>query len=309
MRAAFVQSLMELARADERIFLLVGDVGYGLVEPFAAEFPDRFINVGIAEQNMIGIAAGLGLCGKTVFVYSLAGFPTLRCLEQIRNDVCYHGVDVKVVSSGGGVAYGALGATHHATEDVGAMRALPRMTVLAPGDPVESGLATRAVAQRRGPCYLRLVRTGDPVVHHARPTFRIGRAITVRDGTDATLIAAGGILWNVVQAAEQLGERGIQTRVLSMHTVKPLDADAVMAAAEETGAIVTVEEHNVIGGLGSAVSEVLAEQGHAGIIFRRLGIGDTFCSQVGSRDYIQHAHGLSVSRIVEAVTSILKEAQ
>src|SRR5712691_10038528 len=165
MRPAFFRALPELAAADERVNLVVGDLGFGVVEPFVERFPARFFNAGVAEQNMTGIAAGLALSGKTVFTYSIANFPTLRCLEQIRNDVCYHNANVKVVAVGGGFAYGALGMTHHATEDLAIMRALPGMVVVAPGDPLETELATRAIVSHSGPCYLRLGRAGEPKVH------------------------------------------------------------------------------------------------------------------------------------------------
>jgi len=305
-RAAFIRTLIDLARTDERIFLLVGDVGYSLVEPFRQEFPRRFINVGIAEQNMTGIATGLALCGKIVFTYSLANFPTLRCVEQIRNDVCYHHASVKIVASGGGLAYGALGTTHHVTEDLAIMRALPNMTVVAPGDPIEAGLATRAVAEWTGPCYLRLVRTGDPIVHEAVPHFQIGKAIIVRDGNDITLVASGGILYNTIKAAKQLEQRGIKARVLSMHTVKPLDTEAILVATRETSALITIEEHNIIGGLGSAVAEVLAESANSHIAFKRIGITDSFCSQVGSQEYLWNAYSLSVEDIVNQAVQLLK---
>ena len=307
MRAAFIRGLIEAAKDDKRIHLLVGDVGYSLVEPFAQEFPDRFVNVGIAEQNMIGIATGLALCDKVVFVYSLANFPTLRCIEQIRNDVCYHNAGVRIVASGGGLSYGALGVTHHVTEDMGILRILPNMTVIAPGDPVESALATRSISKWLGPCYLRLAKTGDPTVYQTTPDFRIGKAITVRDGSDVTLVATGGILWNAVKAAEQLSLWDIQCRVLSMHTLKPLDTDSVIAAAQETGIVITIEEHSIIGGLGSAVSEVLAEHAGSDALFKRIGIGDRFCSEVGSQAYLQKACSLSVEDIVDTVRSLVRE--
>ena len=306
MRTAFIQTLIECARTDERLFLLVGDLGYSVVEPFGQEFPDRFINVGVAEQNMTGIAAGLALSGKIVFTYSIANFPTLRCLEQIRNDVCYHNLNVKIVAVGGGFAYGAQGMTHHATEDLAIMRALPNMTVLAPADPVETRLATRAIAGSPGPCYLRLGKASEPVVHQTPPAFSIGKAITVREGTDVTLITTGGILSNTMQAAEQLAKQGLGARVLSMHTLKPLDTEAVLAAARQTKAIVTVEEHSMIGGLGSAVAEVLAELGNSHVTFRRIGIKDEFCQQVGSQEYLRETHGLSVEGIVKAVQSLME---
>ena len=307
MRTAFIQSLIECARADERIWLLVGDLGYSVVEPFRQEFPDRFINVGVAEQNMTGIAAGLALSGKIVFTYSIANFPTLRCLEQIRNDVCYHEADVKIVAVGGGFAYGAQGMTHHATEDLAIMRALPNMTVVAPADPVETALATRAIIEWHGPCYLRLGKAQEPVVHKTPPDFQIGKAIAVRDGSDVTLIASGGILYNTVQAAEELARQGIQARVLSMHTLKPLDTEAVLAAARQTKAIVTVEEHSMIGGLGSAVAEVLAELGNSHVTFRRIGIKDEFCQQVGGQEYLRQACSLTTAGIADSVLKLIHD--
>jgi len=209
------------------------------------------VNAGVAEQDMTGIAAGLALCGKIVFTYSIANFPTLRCFEQIRNDVCYHNANVKVVSVGGGLAYGALGVTHHATEDIAVMRTLPNMTVVAPGDAFEAELATRALVAQQGPAYLRLGRSGEPRVHWDGLDFQLGKSVRLTEGSDITLIATGTMLYTAVQVAERLSQDGIQARVLSMHTVKPLDAEAVHAAASETAAIVTIEEHSILGGLGS----------------------------------------------------------
>lgn len=305
MRTAFIRSLIELARSDERLWLLVGDLGYSVVEPFAEEFPDRFINVGVAEQNMIGGATGLALSGKVVFCYSIANFPTLRCLEQIRNDVCHHKADVKIVSVGGGLAYGPLGMTHHATEDLAVMRSLPNMRVVAPGDPAEATLATRVAAATPGPFYLRLGRAGEPQVHETLPEFQLGKAIMVKEGRDGTLIATGGMLLTTLQAAQHLEPQGISLRVLSMHTVKPIDADAVWQAAEQTRAIFTVEEHSLIGGLGSAVAEVLAEGDSSRPLFRRLALADSFQDVVGSHSYLRELNGLSVEGISKAVRTLL----
>src|SRR3954469_25913320 len=255
MRTAFIKTLFELARTNKDVMLLVGDLGFGVVTDFAREYPDQFLNAGVAEQNMTGIAAGLALSGKIVFTYSIANFPTLRPLEQIRNDICYHRANVKVVAVGGGFAYGSLGATHHATEDLAIMRALPEMSVVAPGDPEEAAAATEAVAAHDGPCYLRLGRAGEQKVH-ARPIhFQLGKAIQVRQGGDLTIISTGGMLQTAVDTGDALSHRGLQVRVLSMHTLKPLDTDAVLSAARETGGIFTLEEHSIIGGLGSAVAE------------------------------------------------------
>jgi transketolase len=290
MRTSFVETLCEAAGADGRVWLLTADLGYSVLERFAARFPGRYVNVGVAEQNMIGIAAGLARSGAVVFVYSIANFPTFRCLEQVRNDVCYHGADVKVVSVGGGFAYGPQGYTHHGLEDLAVMRALPGMTVVAPGDPAEARLATRALAARPGPAYLRLGKAREPAVHAGEPAFALGRALEVRPGRDVTLISTGGMLAETAAAAGRLAREGIDARVLSMHTLKPLDADAVRRAARETAAVVTVEEHSVTGGLGSAVAEVLAECG-AAVPLCRWGAPDEPRHDVGSQAYLRRLCG------------------
>lgn len=305
MRTAFIRALVELAESDERINLVVGDLGYRVVEPFRERFPQRFVNAGVAEQGMTGIAAGIALCGKVVFTYSIANFPTLRCLEQIRNDVCCHHADVKIVSVGSGLGYGALGMSHHATEDIAVMRALPSMTIVAPGDPVEAELATRAVIDQPGPAYLRLGKSGEPRIHGSKVSFSLGQALRVREGADITLIATGVMLWNAVQAAERLAREGIQARVLSMHTIKPLDEEAVLAAARETAAIGTIEDHSVIGGLGSAVAEVLAESAERRVPFKRLGIPSTASTLIGSQEYLRNAYSLSVNGILNSLHSSL----
>jgi transketolase len=291
MRNTFIDALVAAAGRDDRIHLLTADLGYSVLEKFRDAFPDRYTNVGVAEQNMIGIAAGMSLArGKIVFVYSIANFPTLRCFEQIRNDVCYHQARVIVVAVGGGLAYGAQGYTHHGIEDLAVLRALPGMTVVAPGDPVEVRLATEALADRPGPAYLRLGKGGEPRVHVDPPPFRIGRAISVRTGRDATLISTGAMLAEAVAAADALAGQGLAVGVLSMPTVKPLDEDAVLAAARGTGTIVTVEEHTVTGGLGSAVADVLATRG-ARCAFRKFGLPDELSRAVGSQAYLRRRAG------------------
>jgi transketolase len=305
MRTAFIETLLEMAREDPRVVLITGDLGFGVVIPFKEQLPNQFVNAGVAEQNMTGLAAGMALSGKVVFVYSIANFPVLRCLEQIRNDICYHNANVRISAIGTGVAYGSLGPSHHATEDVAVMRALPNMLVVAPGDPVEARLATRALMEHEGPAYLRLGRANEPVVHAVEPQFSLGKALMVRQGTDVTLIAAGGMLYNSVGAAAVLAERGINCRVLSMHTIKPLDVEAVLAAARDTSAIFTVEEHSIIGGLGSAVSEVLMEAHQRPRYFKRIGLNGTFSSIVGDQAYLHAQYGLDVNGIVNSVLKVL----
>jgi transketolase len=306
-RTAFIEALCELADADERIMLICGDLGYSVLEVFANRFPQRFLNAGVAEQNMTGVAAGLAMTGRKVITYSIANFPVMRCLEQIRNDICYHDLDVKVVAVGGGYAYGAQGYTHHGVEDLAVTRVLPGMTVLAPGDPVETRLATKAMLASAGPAYLRLGKAGERVVHEVEPSFQIGRAIMMRDGRDATLISTGGVLPVVVDAAVALERRGTHVRLLSMPCVEPLDASAVEKAASETGTIVTVEEHGP-GGLASAVAELLAIGTHrARLVPIRL--PRRAMHRAGDQHQLRSAHGVSVEGIVSSVDAALSGAR
>jgi transketolase len=309
MRTAFLNELFELAKQDPRIVFITGDLGFSVVEKYMQELPKQFINAGVAEQNMTGLAAGMAMSGKIVFTYSIANFPTLRCLEHIRNDVCYHNANVKVVSVGGGFAYGSLGATHHATEDLGVMRTLPGLTVIAPGDPAEARCATRAVVEFAGPCYLRLGKAGEPAVHNGEIDFKIGKAILLRDGDDVTLISTGGFLQTASKVADALACKGVRARVLSMHTLNPLDSKAVLKAATETGAVVTMEEHSVIGGLGSAVAEILAENAHSHVPFQRIGLAPGFSPHIGTQEYMQRQHGLDCPSIVESVLNLLETGQ
>jgi len=305
-RTAFINELFDLAKQDPRIVLLVGDLGFGVVTPFMEQLPGQFLNAGVAEQNMTGMAAGMALSGKIALTYSIANFPTLRCLEQVRNDVCYHNANVKVVSVGGGFTYGAMGATHHAVEDLAVMRALPGLVVVAPGDPIEARAATRAVIEYSGPCYVRLGKAGEPVVHPSSINFELGKAILLRQGRDATLISIGGILQNTVRAAERLAKKGIETRVLSMHTLKPLDVAAVLAAARDTEAIFTIEEHSILGGLGTAVAEVLAEAEGIKAPLKRIGVPPAFSPHIGSQEYMQQCHGLTDEAIALTVAQTLR---
>ncbi len=301
MRTAFIESLLEEARRDKRVMLLTGDLGFGVVTEFMRDLPGQFLNIGVGEQNMTGIAAGMALSGKIVFTYSIANFPVLRCYEQIRNDVCYHNANVKVVAVGGGMAYGALGVSHHATEDIAVMRALPNMIVIAPNDPVETSHATRAIVEHNGPCYLRLGRAGEKIIHNTKINFEIGRAIRVREGKDITMIVAGGLLGNALAAAGALALNGVESRVVSMHTIKPLDQQAIIEAAEETSAIFTIEEHSIVGGLGGAVAEVLCEESERKVLFKRIGVNGSFTSKVGDQDYLRSVYALDAEGIVRTI--------
>ena len=301
MRDVFVRTLTGIAALDPAIMLITADLGFGVLMDFAARFPGQFLNVGVAEQNMTGLAAGIALEGRTVFTYSLGSFPTLRCLEQVRNDVCYHEANVKIVTVGGGMAYGAVGPTHHATEDIAILRSLPNMIVVAPGDHWETAEATRALIDRPGPAYLRLDKSAAPPSHRPGEAFRLGHARMIRDGSDVTLAATGGILGEAFLAAEMLDAQGIRARVLSVHTVKPLDVAALAAAARETGGLVTIEEHNVDGGLGGAVAEALLESGVIPRFFLRVGLRAGFSSIVGSQKYLRAVYSLDAAAIANAV--------
>jgi len=305
MRNAFIRGLTALAQEDERVVLLTGDLGFKIFDDFARRFPGRFVNVGVAEANMIGIAAGLALGGYRPFAYSIAPFVTLRCLEQIRNDVCYNRAPVTIVGVGGGYSYGPNGPTHHALEDIAVMRALPNMTVVCPGDPVEAELAVLATRFHPGAIYLRLGRAGDAVAHAGRPEFRIGRAITLRPGRDCALIATGAMLPVALATAEILAGKDVSCRVVSMHTVKPLDQALLRECCAEHELLFTLEEHSKIGGLGGAVAEWLA----ANFAPRRLhcfGAGDEFLHVSGRQSYLRETQGLTPGKIAEETLRLIR---
>ncbi len=306
MRSTFNAELIERAEADERIFMVLADIGYGEVEPFRDRFPDRWFNCGVAEQNMTGIACGLALEGKIAVTYSIANFPTLRCLEQLRNDVCYHDANVKVVVIGGGLAYGPLGVSHQATEDIAILRALPNMVVFCPCDRAEAAAGVRAMIARPGPFYYRCGYKQEPPVHAGPIDFELGRAIPVREGRDATMIFTGTIGNQALEAAEILAREGIECRLVSMHTVKPIDREAIVAAARETGAVMTIEEHQLSGGLGGAVAEVLCDAGLVPKRFRRLGLPDEYVSQVGTHPWLLRQYGLDAAAIAVALRRLLR---
>lgn len=309
MRTAFLKTIEELAAEDSRIQLVVGDLGFSVIEPFRARLPDQFLNAGVAEQNMAGLAAGMALEGKIVFIYSIANFPTLRCIEQIRNDGCYHEVPLKIVSVGGGFSYGALGSSHHATEDLAILRSLPGMMVMAPGDPLEVEHATRAMVEHPGPGYLRLGKAGEPSVHTGPIDFEPGRALRVREGSDLTICSTGGMLHDCLAASEELESQGLGVRLLSFPTLKPLDEEAIRQAAAETRAILSVEEHSVIGGLGGALAEVIAQDpSPRKTPFRILGIPDRFTREVGGQEHLKKVNGLTIPDIVRTAREILQVA-
>lgn len=304
MRDAFLKELTALAESDDSIMLLTADLGFGVFEAFGKRFGRRFLNVGVAEQNMVALAAGMALEGKKVFIYSIGNFPTFRCLEQIRNDVCYHDANVKIVSVGGGFSYGQLGMSHHATEDLSVMRALPNMTVIAPGTAYEATGAVRALRDLEGPGYLRLDKSKADESDDSEG-FILGRARTIIKGDDLALIATGGILGVVLDAAKELAAQGINCRVISMHTLKPLDTTSIKKAVKETQGIITVEENNILGGLGGAVAEYCLESRCRPKLFSRIGLRDVYPTVVGDQNYLRSNYGLDKTHIVNTVKNLI----
>lgn len=302
MRDTFVRTLVELAKKDKGIELITGDLGFGVLKPFWEQCPDQFTNAGIAEQNMTTVAAGMALEGKTVFTYSIGNFPTLRCLEQIRNDCAYHKASVKIVCVGGGFAYGSLGMSHHATEDIACMRALPNVKVFAPGDLVEAEEVTKAIAKDQGTCYLRLGRGGEKRIHKTIKNFQIGKAIQIHNCQEpqVAIFSTGAILDEATEASEELIKQGYKIVQYSFPTVKPIDREVIERCAAECDWIVTVEEHNIMGGFGGAVAEVMAEAGGRAKLIR-IGLKDRYCDRVGNQSYLREMYEMNKIEIEDMV--------
>lgn len=301
MRDTFVRTLIGLAKENKNIELITGDLGFGVLKPFWEQLPDQFTNAGIAEQNMTTVAAGMALEGKIVFTYSIGNFPTLRCLEQIRNDCAYHQANVKIVCVGGGFVYGSLGMSHQATEDLAILRALPDVVVLAPGDLVEAEKATKAMVNYPGTCYLRLGRGGEKRIHDHIDNFQIGKAIQVKDGEKIAIFSTGAIFEEVEGAYDILTQKGFSPAVYTFPTVKPIDAEVIRDCAQRFDYIVTCEEHNIVGGFGSAVAEVMAEMKAKKASLIRIGLNDQYAVLVGNQKYLREKYGMSAEKIAARI--------
>ncbi len=302
-RNAFTNTLEDVARGNARVVALCNDsVSSAKLSRFAEAFPDRLFNVGIAEQNMVGIASGMANGGKIPFVAGAACFLTGRALEQIKNDIAYTDANVKLCGVSTGLAYGPLGGTHHSIEDIAWLRAIANMTIIVPADPVETEQAVRAAAGFVGPVYLRLSRMGVPIVHSADYRFEIGKAVRLRDGDDVTLAACGTLVPRALEAAVMLAEEGVQARVLNIATVKPIDREAIIEAAVETGGVVTAEEHTIYGGFGSAVAEVVATT-HP-VPMRILGVPGVF-APTGPSEFLFEHFGLTPQGIYSAALDLV----
>lgn len=304
MRDTFVRTLVECAKKDKNIELITGDLGFGVLKPFWEQCPNQFTNAGIAEQNMTGIAAGMALEGKNVFTYSIGNFPTLRCIEQIRNDCAYHNANVKVVCIGGGFVYGSLGMSHQATEDIAILRALPDVVVLAPADLIEAEECTKALVKYNGTAYLRLGRGGEKRIHDKIENFQIGKAIKVCDGEKIAIFSTGAIFEEIMAAQKILIENAIKPAIYTFPTVKPIDKEVIETVAKDMDIIVTCEEHNVLGGFGSAVAEVLAEMTDQKATLLRIGINDEYSIRVGNQKYLRQQYGIDANSIANKILHV-----
>ena len=309
MRKVCLDMVYELARQDPRVFFIGSDLGAGTLEPFKREMPERFFMEGVSEATIIGMAAGLAMEGKIPYVNTIATFLTRRCFEQIAVDLCLHNANVRLIGSGGGLVYAPLGPTHLAIDDLAILRALPNMTIVAPADANEMRRLMPATLAHQGPLYIRLAKGGDPIVTQDQGPFEIGRAVLMREGADALLVTTGVTLQVALAAASSLREQGVEATVLHMPTVKPLDVAALLRHAAEVPAIVTVEEHTLMGGLGSAVAEAIAEAGLTPVKrVKRIGIPDVFPDQYGSQASLMRRYGISAEHVASTVTGLLSGA-
>ena len=300
MRNAFQRALLRSMNADKNVMLVTGDLGYSVLEPFRDGFPKQYVNCGVAEQSMMGIAAGLAMSGKNVFAYSIAPFASLRALEQVRDDIAYQNLPVKIISVGGGFSYGHQGVTHCAIEDIAIMRAIPNMAVVCPVDPYETEAVIDFAVRHEGPMYIRLGKAGEKNLFKKPPKFAPGRFSVLSGKGDVALFATGPLTWNALEAMSFLRAKGIPCRIIAASSVKPIDRRTIRKAAQECRLLVSVEEHNVMGGLGGAIAEVLAEGGsHAPLL--RLGVPDVFLKKIGSQEYLRDYYNLSPKKIADAI--------
>ena len=306
MRNAFADELTKLGTEDARVVMLSGDIGNRLFDKFKDKHPSRFFNCGVAEANMMGVAAGMAMNGLRPVAYTITPFVTTRCLEQIRTDVCYHEAPVTIVAVGAGLAYSGLGPTHHACEDISFLRSIPNMVVICPGDAFEVRGALRAALQQDRPVYIRMGKKGEPVVHKGPiADFAIGKAITISEGSDVCLLSTGNMLPEAIEAAHKLKDKGISAEVVSFHTVKPLDEARLKASFARFKLVATIEEHSLIGGFGAAVSEWLVDTETPHKKFLRFGTPDAFFKKSGEQEYAREVLGLTGHQIAEKILHAL----
>lgn len=304
MRFSAIETIYNAALQDPKIVFITGDLGHMNTEEFQKNFPGRYFNAGMAEQNIVGMAAGMALMGMKVFVYSIVPFITLRCIEQIKVDVCEQNLDVTVVGVGGGLAYGSAGATHYSIEEVGMLRTLPHMKVVAPATPSETKILMQQLIKQGGPSYLR-IGTGKEADRPVDYSLTLGKASVIRSGKDVSLIAYGTILDEALRVADLLKDKGVEVEVINMHTIKPIDAEIIVDRAKTRKGVFTLEEHSVIGGLGGAVAEVLATVKSRPGVFGIFGINDQWPKQVGSQQYLRKLLGIDAETVVASILNQL----
>lgn len=304
MRLAFINTLIDIASGRDDIFLLTGDLGFSILERFRDKFPDRFINMGVAEANMMGVAAGLAMSCKTVVAYSITPFAVFRPFEQTRIDICYQDLNVKIIGVGSGYDYGTAGSTHHAIEDMAVMRALPGMTVLSPCDVHEVAACVEYALSRPGPFYIRISKDKNLQVHKGHVSLEEGRCIEIQPGKDAAIIATGAMVSRAEKLITLLRAAGIDSALYSLPFIKPIDKRQIIDIAASFKALFTLEDHSITGGLGSAIAEILAEKGN-GVSFKRFGLPDEFPHLVGSTDYLADEAGISMEKVKDEIMRIM----
>ena len=307
MRNAFITTLETLAMQDENVYLLTGDLGFSVFEKFAKKFPNQYLNCGVAEQNMIGVAAGLALEGKKVYVYSIIPFLTMRCFEQVRNDLCYQNLNVKLIGAGAGLSYGHLGATHYAIEDIALLRGVPNITILSPADVAETEQLLQLSYEKPGPTYIRLARTRGVSLYESSPNIEIGKPSLVREGKDGVIIATGSMVEICGEVTSMLGEKGHEYKLLSMHTLKPVNKESILKEIGERNSVFSVEEHNILGGLGAVIAEILSESSWQGT-FRRFGIPDIYPEKIGEAEFLRKQFQLDAPSLTKRILHELQSS-
>lgn len=299
MRTAFIKELTELAEKDKNVYLITADTGFKVFDEYQKTFPDRYLNIGISESAMISVACGLALNGKNVFVYGIVPFVVMRCFEQIRNDLCMQNLPVKIVGVGGGLVYGGEGATHHSIEDIAIMNSLPNMSIVCPGDPIETAKAVRALADLKGPVYLRLGKSREEVIHRNEDIpFNVGKGILVREGKGVAIITTGNMLQTGAEIHDVLKTKGIEAKLVSMHTIKPIDRKLIIEIGKKCKIFFTLEEHSTIGGLGSCIANVITEE-NLSVTLKKFAVCDKYAEVAGSHSYLRDHFGLTTEKILE----------
>lgn len=306
MRNAFAEELTALAALDPRIVLLSGDIGNKLFDNFKKLFPSRFYNCGVAEANMTGVAAGLAMCGLRPITYTIASFNTLRCLEQIKLDICYHNVPVIIVGVGAGLSYSTLGGSHHACDDIAILKSIPNLTIAAPADSFEVRKILKEALNLKGPLYLRLGKKGEPKIHSQIPELTIGKGLIVEQGQDLCIFATGNMVFLALEIAKELKKENISAQVVSLHTIKPLDTEIIKINSKNFPVMISLEEHNLIGGLGSSIAEFLIDNQITTPLLR-FGLKDFFPKTLGTQEFIRNIYGLNKENITLKILNFLKE--